>query len=342
MKPAFHPIRQRRAFTLIETAAVIAATSVLGIVGVAGVAGARRADAHTNCSARLANIGAGNGQFALANQDLMFGLTWQRNGANSQYPDLNALQAGSQNGAHAAQAIDILRRRGRPDVPVIQGWIADPLYSHLVLVDFLNRPLSDPFTVCPSDDNLNKWRRWPAAFEQGRFLPNQPNPGSVGIERWPYSSSYSPTAGAFDVNQSVLTPQAPQARLTQNGNAHNLYSIPSASNIGPSTMGTVAFPAQKVHFFDNDQRHLPGKPVYFMDPQATLPILFFDGSVRVKTSQDARGSWIPQFPTSPLRTTVLYTPSAWESPTTNGQGFQQLADPYRWTREGLLGWDFQN
>jgi hypothetical protein len=332
----------------VDIAVTVAAAGLLGALAVAGLSRSRQADRFTFCTAKLEAIGAGNGQFALANQDRMFGLTWEKGGANSQYPDLNSLQAGSQAGAHAAQVIDTLRRRGRPDIPVIANWIPDISFASVALVEFQNRPLSDPFNLCPSDDLLNKWRRWPAAFDQGRFLPRQPDPTPLN-KRWPYSSSYALTAGAFDINQSinVASTSGPtvQARLYQGGNAHNLYSIPVTSNLGPSAMSIVALPSQKVHVFEEFQRHLPGVDLYFMYPQSTRPILFFDGSVRVKTSQDAHGSWNPNFPSSPSPTTVIYSPRLWEPPLANGQPFpatEVVSDPYRWTRDGLLGWDFQN
>lgn len=339
-------VKLGRAFTLLDSAASIAILGVLTALAAAGLSGARNADQFTACSNKLANIGAGNGQFVLSHNDRMFGLTWQQGGANSTFPDLIAQQASSQQGAHAAQVIDILRRGGRTDIPVISNWIPDLLYGTLALADFQNLPLSDPFNVCPSHDLLNKWRRWPAAFDQGRFSPQQPSPSAIN-KRWPYSSSYGITAGAFDINQSLEVTATGgtvvNSRLSQSGNQHNQFTIPGTANIGPSAMSLVALPSQKVHVFDEHQRHLPGVNLYFMYAQSTCPILFFDGSVRVKTSSNARGGWSPTLPSSPAPSSILYAPQPWEPPLANGQySTQSLLDPYRWTRQGLLGWDFAN
>lgn len=228
-------------------------------------------------------------------------------------------------------------------MPAITGWFAQPRYSLLPLTEFEGRNLADPYNICPSDDFQNKWRRWPAAFDQGRLLPFQPEPTPIA-RRWPYASTYTPTMSAVDLNQSVLTQVGTLRRFHQHTNTHSAYNPQPNNQMGPSPMSLVAFPAQKVHFFEEHQRHMPGVNLYFMYPQATLPILFFDGSVRVRTSADARGSWIPLQPGGGS-TTVVYTPRAWEPPLASGQpapATEVLTDPYRWTRDGLLGWDFQN
>ncbi len=338
----------RRAFALADVAVCLACLGVFLAIGVAGLSHARGAAMAITCEQRLQAIGAGNGQFALSYQDRSFGLTWEPGGANSQFPDLNAQQAvlpGTN--AHAAQAVDIMRRRGRPEIPPIGGWIPELLYSPLALADFENRDLSDPFSVCPSHELLNKWRRRPEAFDAGRFLPYQPSPSNIN-KRWPYSSSYTTTGAAFDINQSVnvtggTASFATQSRTHQTGIGFNQLSVPGNAKLGPSAMSLVAFPSQRVHVFEEFQRHAPGVDLYFVYPQSVRPILFFDGSVRVKVTQDARVGWEPNRPDSQLPTTVTFTPRPWDPPLASGQyGSEPLSDRYRWTRNGLLGWDFEN
>ncbi len=325
-----HP--HRRACTLVDLVVCLVVIAILGVLALAGLSGSRAASQLTLCTAKLGAIGAGSGQFALSNNGLMAGLTTGAGTTNNQ-------------AAHAAQAVDIMRRRGRPDMPAISGWIPDVSYWSLSLVDFENRALSDPFNICPAHDTLGKWRRQAVAFDAGAFLPNQPSPTSVN-KRQPYQSSYHITGGAFDVNQNIPATSSSSpvatARLYQGGSAHNLYAIPASHTLGPSAMSPVALPSQKVHAFDQHQRHFSGQNLYFMYADARVPVLFFDGSVSVRRTGDARDSWSPNFPTSLAPTQVFYQPQAWEPPTASGQGFETVTDRYRWTRDGLLGWDFQN
>jgi len=302
-----------------------------------GLSRSRQVGEHVYCSAKLASLGRSNAAFALSSNDLMVGLTWLPTGASSQYPDLNALQNDSNFAAHSAQAIDILRRRGRPDIPP-SAWFADLNYWSLPLLDFENRPLSDPFNLCASHDNLNKWRRHPASFDAGRFMPNQPAPAPA-TRRWPYASSYRLTGAAMDINQTVFTSVAPGRRIAITGN-HNSFSIPTAAALGPSPMSLVAFPSNKAHVFDSHQRHLGSPNLYFAYEDAVQPVLFFDGSVSVRRSGDANIPWHPNQPGIANPQIYPYTPAAWEPPTLNGQASESVRDRYLFTRDGLLGRDF--
>jgi hypothetical protein len=110
-------------------------------------------------------------------------------------------------------------------------------------------------------------------------------------------------------------------------------------------MSLVAFPSQKVHVFEEHQRHFPGVDLMFMYPDATLPILFFDGSVRVKTRSEGRDSWNPELPEVQMPTRVTYAPRPWDPPLASGQPYpasEVLEDSFRWTRDGLRGWDFKD
>jgi len=327
----------RRGFTILDAAVTVGCVGVLGALACVGLARSRQAQSHAFCAAKLGAIGSGSAAFAMSNNDLMAGLTWQQGAASSQYPDLNTLQGQSVLNAHAAQAIDIMRRRGRTDIPAT-AFFAEVNYWSLALVDFENRPLSDAFNVCPSHDLLNKWRRHPAAFDAGAFVPRQPAPGPA-TRRWPYSSSYRLTGGAFDLNQSVLTSLAP-ARRVSFGTSHASYAVPSAAELGPSAMATVAFPSQKAHVFDSHQRHLPGLHLYMAYADSVQPVLFFDGSVSPHRSGDAMTPWHPNNPNSGSPQTHFYTPAAWEPPTLSGAAQQSVQDRFMWTRDGLLGRDF--
>lgn len=329
--------RSRSAFCLLDAAVLSAAAGVMVCLATVGLSRSRQVSEHLHCSAKLASLGRSNGAFSMSHKDMMVGLTWVPTAASSQFPDLNALQNDSNFAAHSAQAIDIMRRRGRPDIPP-SAWFADLNYWSLPLLDFEDRPVSDPFNLCASHDNLNKWRRWPAAFDSGRFMPDQPTPAPA-TRRWPYASSYRLTGAAMDVNQSVFTSVAPGRRIAITGN-HNTFSIPAAAALGPSPMTRVSFPSAKAHLFDSHQRHQDDGHLYFAYEDAVQPILFFDGSVAVHRSGDAITPWHPNQPGLANPQSYLYAPAAWEPPTLNGLPTETVRDRYLFTRDGLLGRDF--
>jgi hypothetical protein len=105
-------------------------------------------------------------------------------------------------------------------------------------------------------------------------------------------------------------------------------------------MADVAFPSQKVHMHDSQDRHCFGKQqLFFGYPQARQPLLFFDSSVRVCRSGDSNEGWNPRLPTQAAYT-YPYTPDAWESPTLSRQAAENVHAYYRWTRAGLQGVDY--
>lgn len=329
----------RRAFTLLDLMGLVACAAIVLCAATAGLSRSHNASNLVVCSARLGGIGAGSANFAFSHKDVFFGFTWLQGGNNSQFADLNAQQSQGPMQAHAAQAVDFLRRRGVTTAPPLHGWIPNPTYSALALTEFESRPLSDLYDICPIDDSQLKWRRSPASFALGRFLPRQPFPDPHNSHKFPYRSSYILNGAAFDRNQSNFTPQA-QAFRIENSGQHNFYSTTPNSNLGPSLQSTVAFPSSKAHMSDEADRHFVGRTLHYTYAQARGPVLFFDGSVSVRTSGDAITPWQPREPQLPTALSLTYHPKAWEPPTPSGLP-EQVTDRFRWTRNGLLGRDFK-
>jgi hypothetical protein len=328
----------RRGFTVVDLAVGLAVLSVVGCLLATGMAGARGAARSQACAARLGVMGEGSARFAMGHEGRFAGFTWNPGAAQSQWADLQEQQFNGTGGeAHAAQAVDFLRRRLGPGFPRIQSWIPDVFYWSLPLVEFEGRELSDAFNICPSDDLQNKWRRWPQAFMAGALLPQQPAP-VVNNQRWCYASSYNMTVAGFDLNQTSTAPGAPAARVTHSSSGS--WTLPAGTTLGPSTMASVAFPSHKAHAFDHADRHFAGRPVFFSTPEARGPVLFFDGSVSVRRSGDARTPWRPHDPEDPRPLVFQYTPAPWQPQTPSGAPTEEVRDQYRFTRDGLLGWDF--
>ncbi len=106
-------------------------------------------------------------------------------------------------------------------------------------------------------------------------------------------------------------------------------------------IATVALPSQRAQAFDTHQPHEHGNHLEFMDDQATLPIVFFDGSVR----QDQPGQPRLVDPAVPHRQPAHLRsphPPAGGPPSASGQPSEPVFDPDRFTRHGLLGWDFED
>jgi hypothetical protein len=289
----------------------------------------------------MRQLGTAQGSYAAEFQDRLYAFTWTRGHAESQWADLRDQAAMGDMSAAAAQAVDILRRRsGRTDISPINGWIPNVLYSHLVLQDFMASRLPEPTVACPEDAPLRDWQRNNGhLFDAGAFLPMQPAPASVH-RRWPYSSSYMQTVGAFDPNQNrdIQRPGPTQsARLYQAESQCDGYYVPQTHRMGGTRLAEVDWPALKVHMFDRADRHHGPEPVYFAYPDARQPLLFFDGSVREYTTAETNRGWHPQFGTTSLTMQWRYEPAGPWQPAARAGTF--VDGHYRWTRGGLRGID---
>lgn len=330
--------RVRRAFTLIDTGVTIGTLGVLGCLSLVGLSHSRQGAQLEQCEFQLAQIGTANAQFAGANAGRMGGYTWNPGEWNSERGLINVFAMRGPVEAHAAQAIDILHNAGRPDIPLASGWLPDVQYTPLVLGAFQGRSISDRWDICPSHAILQAWRGRVAGYNAGRFGPMQP-PLTPENLRHPYSSSYTPTAGGFDQNQTRFGIVAAANRVTQ-GPTHNDFVVPGNPVLGPSLMSRVSMPSRKVFMFDSNQRHFGGVDLYYAYAASMQPMLFFDGSVHVRLSGDAATPWNPATgAATPL--VFQYAPAAWEPPLASGQhGSEPVMDRFRFTRNGLLGIDY--
>jgi hypothetical protein len=184
--------------------------------------------------------------------------------------------------------------------------------------------------LCPEDRNRKLWQSDPKAFDAGQF-PNMPNTADPQRRRWPYSSSYVPTAGAWDAS-SVGN------RVSQ-GADHGTYAINGTPKIGNRKLADVMYTSGKVHLYDYNQRHFGDPQPFWGLGQCKQPLLFFDGSVVVRKSADSNKGWHPNQPAAAMTPNVNYVPQPHEPPAvgaTSNLGWGL----YRWTRGGLSGVDF--
>ena len=330
--------RKRTGFTLIELLVVIAIIALLIGILLPALGEARKAGRTAVCMANMKQLATASATYSAENEDKIFAFSWE-GGKNmdSQWSDL--VMATTDNNAAANQATDILRRLaiydGSPTSrwPARTNWIPHVLFTHIVLLDFLARRLPDPIMACPEDKSRQILYRDPS------------NPGDSGIpdisptSTLPYSSSYQPVPASYDRYQSVLSSGVQLRRLSQNTSQHNFWGVPGNADLGPQSLSTVQFPSAKVHMHDSHDRHSSKNQTYFGLVQASLPVMFFDASVRHVRTADANKGWNPSNQSSPVPMIIRYSPGGWEPPTISGNAFDIALGHYRWTRGGLLGID---
>jgi type II secretory pathway pseudopilin PulG len=322
-------------FSLIETLLVIVVLAVLVALLASAFSGVRRASRASVCLSNLRQFGVASGAYAFDFDDRIFGFTWRAGHTGSVYSDLRNLT--SDNSAAAAQAIEILRSRGdRRDLPasLIHGWIPHVLYTHLVIQDYLTQRIPEKNAACPGDVDLLNWQRDPQqSFDLGMWLPRQPDPTVEGNKRWPYGSSYQVVPASYDNG-------APGSRIHQQGMLHYQYLVPASASLGDRRLAEVRFPGGKVFMQDSEDRLRSRSRLYYANPNATVSVLMFDGSVDARKTRDADEGWDPNRPNSKRPTQMVYRPRAWEAQLEPGQTEALYLGYYRWTRKGLQGADF--
>jgi hypothetical protein len=324
---------RKRGFSISDLFAILVLATIMMSLGAVFASESRRSSTLGHAIMNLRFFGHATGEYQADNDELFWGFTWRAGDALSQWPELNDADSDLQ--AHANQAVDILRRHGLGDMPKVSGWLADLMYSHLVLEDYLGEGLMRDWAVDPADEVRQCWRDHPLDFTSA--CPSYPDgaDGPSGM-RWPYSSSYQLQPAFWD--QSIVG-----SRVSQ-GQHHTSYVIPGSTQLGVWRGTDVTFPSQKVHMADSHARHFGPTTPYFAYREARMPLLFVDGSVSVRVTKDANRGWKPNDPSSSNGTSFWYSPhqppNDWEAPTLSGTAGDMVFGYYRWTRGGIKGRDF--
>lgn len=322
------------AFTLIELLVVITIIALLISILLPSLSAARTVARASVCRANMRSLSTSASSYAVDFRDLIYGFSWKPGRTPSQFPDLSNVTTPFAADAHNAQAVDIIRRRS-PAEPNFQspfGWAPSIEYTHLVLLDYLATSFPVSIVACPEDRPLRLWQSDIRTFNQGGFGLQQPDVSfsTSAFRAKPYSSSYEMPPCVYDKSE-------PGFRMEQSDLSHYTYFIRPQTKFGQSRLDSVAFPSGKVQLYDTHQRHAK-KQLYYTNPEASQPLLFFDGSVVDRKTGDANLGWQPNAP-SAGPTLVRYQPYRYEPPTSNGQLAEILPGRYRWTRGGLRGVD---
>jgi prepilin-type N-terminal cleavage/methylation domain-containing protein len=336
-----------RGFTLIELLVVIAIIALLISILLPAIGETRRAARLAVAASNLRQIGIALNSYAADFQDRVAGFSWKGSEANpsdySKYPDLNG--ATSNLDAAAFQAVDIMRRRTGRDkdsAPKITSWIPHILYSHLVLSDYMAARLPEKLVVSPMDRHRLNWQNDPEQYFQNDFwLPFQPAVLKTGKTnwRWAYSSSYTPTVSAFDATSD------PAERVSQSTSNSGFYNVGKEARLGGVKLANVQAPSQKVFLFDEFGRFFGRIQYHFGMQASSQPLLFFDGNVSVRKTENANPGWLPNDPTNKSPTISYNVPDNWDPGTAASGGTGKtptdlIKGYYRFTRGGISGIDF--
>jgi prepilin-type N-terminal cleavage/methylation domain-containing protein len=349
------------AFTLIELLVVIAIIALLIAILLPALGEARRSARLTLCGSNLQQFGVATQSYGADFQDRIWAFTWNKGTIGTtgleqrpdiqlhdwQDPNVSDLTTGGgvDNLAWAArQAIWIIRYRGdrtMSEMPVPPSWIPHVLYSHLVVNDYLAQRLPEPMVICPEDRNRRMWQTDPRGLNE--MVP-RPAPGFE--MRWPYSSSYMPTSGAYDRSPMPW-------KIFQHPQGYRYYTANdmSRTRLGGVRMSDVTSPAQKVHLYAGNQFHFGRRQPFFGLRDCRQPLLFFDGSVVVRSNMDGNlgapggqpNNFLPA-PQNPNAPWLQYNPDLdppynWE-PRPMAGNIDMGFGMYRWTRSGVKGIDF--
>lgn len=325
---AIRSSRSAIGFSLIELLVVIAIIALLVSLLVPALASARRTARTAACMSNQHQYAVALTGYALDYKDAVGTYSWKPGATPSQWPELRIplpVTGANRSLASCSQVIDIIRRR-TGDVSMsldasMSRYMPHQRYSHLVLLDYLNETLPSPTMICPEDAFRREMQRDPGKPIEGeREYP----------VFYPYSAGYIYTASAYSQDTSKNGGTVVPATY------HTIVDFGSQP-LGGRTLAEVAFPSAKVFMFDEYDRHVSKKPLFYAYPQAAQPLLYFDASVRSLRTRDANLGWNPDIPS---QTTFFYYPdSLRDPPTLSGNAYEPVHVYYQWTRNGLRGID---
>jgi type II secretory pathway pseudopilin PulG len=299
----------RTGFVLVELIAVAMVALVLGALLLIMSAEVRRNARLGEDLANLRQFGVITQSYAADSADRFWTFSWKAGHQNSQFPDLNGSSSDQQ--AAADQAVDIIRRRSVIDQPRLNLWIPHLSFNTLVLAGYLDRQLPMRFTVSSADRERLLWHS---------------DPLTAPIPRFSVSSSYAPSP-VF-----ISSPQSGPFALRQGQSSAFWQYAPNYTLFGAVQMSSVAFPSQKVLFYDHMQRHFE-RDAFYAETDARVALLMADGAAGVRATVDANPGWQPTDPTNPEPSAFWYHPPS-------GPNSLWVQGQYRWTRMGLQGRDF--
>lgn len=309
------PVR-RTGFTLIELLVVIAIIAVLIGLLLPALASARASSRALVCSSNMRQLGVAALMYTDDNRGILPAFSWKA-GVNQDTPHSSLETAASDKLAVRNQALHLVRElSGRDNASAETNWMAPLWFTHLIYLDYLSGNAEEPVAVCPEDSEQ---------IERAETSLDDLTSGNI---RRKYESSYesSLVAGSVDSRKGSLYPISQQNQPWQ-------VFFRADNYVTSRRLTEVSFPSSKVYMFDTYARHgngggSSGEDLLFFEPGTSQPILFFDGSVSRRDTDDSNLGFWPKFPANPSSTMIE-----------NDDG-ELYPAVFRWTRGGLRGIDF--
>ncbi|MCC7387945.1 MAG: hypothetical protein IT431_04165 [Phycisphaerales bacterium] len=317
----------REVFVVVGIAAV--GLSMLMV----GAGQSRKSAGLAGSLANLKRIGEVGANYAADYEDFIWAFSWQAGDTSSQYQDLrdpyNAMAA------TAYQATDILRRLYDESVDSYSDRYGPYWISTLVLADYLGESLPMEWVVSPGDEVRLEWQADP---------DNPPDLDDQGGTAWArvfcgFGSSYEYMPAFFAPDERANS----QNTLAQYAGQHSITTVPNVMVNGSRRVSEISFPGHKVQMAERASFFFGPKPVFYMLPQARVPVLMADGSASPRTTGEANSSFHPNGADDPDRVSITdYLPNPiFEVPTLSGTPRDNdIETHYKWTRRGLRGIDF--
>ena len=335
-------IAPSRAFTLIELLVVIAIIALLISILLPALGHARKTARTALCHSNMKGFGTALQNYAADWKGTSSAFSWKPAKVYSQWNDLN--MGANYIRSHCNQAIDIIRRRtgNATYYTPVTDRMMDRNFGHLPLIDggYFSESVPEKITACPDDTYTKAWQANVKNYALGLSETGDPDPGSsVAFKKTlPFWSTYQFIPNSWSHERSPT----PLGQASGYQGAHLLYSYsPSGTRLGNRQLADVMFPSQKVWIFDLFDRHYYKRTIWHAYKQARQPLMFFDGSVQAKKTEQANKGWRSSAPTSMTTvTTYTYYPSPHEPKTLSGANSETVTGHYRWTRAGIRGVDF--
>ncbi len=334
----------RRGFTLIELLVVISVIALLISILLPSLGKSRKAARTTLCQSHMRQFSEALHNYAADWKSVSSAFSWNPNRSYSQFTDLN--NAPNYVASHANQAVDIVRRRTGHMNDGYYAPFADRMvdrnFGHLPLEDggYFSESIPEPTTACPEDKTTLIWQRNVSDYAAGLSETGDPDPSSSTAFKklLPFWSTYQFVPNSWSIERNPF----PLTQASGGPGLHLLYgySISPPTKTGIRSIADVNFPSNKVWIFDLFDRHFYKRTLWHAYPDARQPLMFFDGSVTIRTTRDANKGWQNNNQTSPAPTQYQYWPTAYEPATLSGAAADLVTGYFRWTRGGLRGVDF--